>query len=306
MKVLVTGVSGFTGMHLIEFLSSKKNLRIFGVVHTHLKENQDNIEWIKCNLHNRAQTEKIIRKIIPDRIIHLAGLNQGSIRDLIQTNVLGTDNLLRAIKNPAKCSRILVIGSSAEYGYAGTSPISESANLDPVGEYGVSKVAEELLARSYFHRFGHQVAIARPFNLVGPGQSTSFVCGQIISQIIKIESGLQDAIHLHEIESCRDFIDVRDAVHAYWSILDHDHFSEECAGNAFNVGSGRSYSISEVLKTIEEITGKKYPTELSEKPVKSIVPTQKSDNSFITKTTGWAPSISFKQTISDMLASAVK
>ena len=96
----------------------------------------------------------------------------------------------------------------------------------------------------------------------GPGQDSSYVCGHIIAEIIKIMNGEQDAIHLQEIESCRDFIDIRDAVCAYWSILDQDHFLETCAGNAFNVGSGKSYSVSEILETIEEITGKKYPVEL--------------------------------------------
>ncbi len=291
---------------MLNYLSSQKDLRLFGLVHNSSKEGPKGVEWIKCNLHNRAQTDTVIRKIIPDRIIHLAGLNQGSFRDLIQTNVLGTNNILQSIKKQTYNSRILIIGSSAEYGYAGTNPITESVNLDPRGEYGVSKVAEDLLARSYFHRIGLQAAVARPFNLIGPGQSPSFVCGHIISQIVKIENGLLEAIHLQEIESCRDFIDIRDAVRAYWSILDHNRFSEECAGNAFNVGSGLSYSISDVLETIAEITGKKYPLKLAEKPAKSIVPTQRSDNSRITQITGWVPSISFRQTIADMLASGVK
>jgi GDP-4-dehydro-6-deoxy-D-mannose reductase len=306
MKVLVTGASGFTGRYLLEYLSLQKNISVIGFVHINPKKRSDNVEWCKCNLHNRAQTDTAIRKIIPDRIIHLAGLNHGSIGDLIRTNVLGTDNLLRAIKNRADDSRVLVIGSSAEYGYAGNRPISEGTTLIPVGDYGVSKVAEELLARSYFHRFGLQIAVARPFNLTGPGQTASFVCGHIISELVKVEHGVQDAVHLHETESCRDFIDVRDAVRAYWSILDHDRFSEACAGNAFNVGSGKSYSVSDILETIEAITGKKIPVELPEKPLKSIVPTQKSDNSYISQTTGWVPAISFRQSVADMVVFALK
>ncbi|MGA2911999.1 MAG: GDP-mannose 4,6-dehydratase [Methanoregula sp.] len=301
MNILITGASGFTGKYLIKYLASQENLELFGLLHNHPEPSSNTLEWIKCNLRDKGQVERCIHKIDPERIIHLAGLNSGSIKNLIETNVLGTENLLHAINRENNGCRILVIGSSAEYGYSKKLPIDETASFNPVGGYGISKVAQDLLARSYYHRYGLQVAVARPFNLIGPGQSSSFVCGQIVSQIVEIETGLRKAINLHEIKSCRDFIDVRDTVRAYWSILDHNHFTVKCAGNAFNVGSGKSYAITEVLEMIWEILGEKFPVVVSEKHEKLLIPSQQSDNSLIITTTGWRPHFELKRSLTDML-----
>ena len=130
-------------------------------------------------------------------------------------------------------------------------------------QVGLSVVAADALARSYFFRDHLPVAVARPFNLIGPGQSTAFVCGRIISQIVRIEEGYQDSLELNSVETGRDFIDVRDVVRAYWSILDHEEFEEVCSGRAFNVGSGRCTTISEILQVLEQITGKQIPLRIT-------------------------------------------
>jgi GDP-4-dehydro-6-deoxy-D-mannose reductase len=306
MKVLITGASGFTGNYMSEYLAPKKNCELFGLVHKHAKNHSVDIELIGCDLHNRKKVESVIQEIIPDRIIHLAGLNHGSFSDLLQTNVLGTENLLHAVNNEQNKCRVLIISSSAEYGYSDVLPIKESSSLNPISEYGVSKVAENLLSMSYYHRFGLQVAVARPFNLIGPGQPSSFVCGQIISQIVEIEKGNKTSLDLREIESCRDFIDVRDAVAAYWSIVDHKRYATECAGNVFNVGSGKCYSISNVLEIIWETLKRKYPVTISKNSGTILIPRQQSDNSLILKTTSWQPKIELKESISDMLRLARK
>jgi GDP-4-dehydro-6-deoxy-D-mannose reductase len=156
-----------------------------------------------------------------------------------------------------------------------------------------------------FHQVkGTHVAMIRPFNLVGPGQSASFVCGGIIQQAIQIEQGKKEFIDLLEITSCRDFIDVRDAVAAYWTLLSHPDFEQVCSGKAFNIGSGQSYSISDVIECIEEITGKNYAVHLSEQCPRIPIPTQRSDNTRIREITGWSPEIELKKSLSDMLDAA--
>jgi nucleoside-diphosphate-sugar epimerase len=306
MKILITGASGFTGNYLIEILAPKKNCELYGLVYTYTKRHSTDIELIGCDLRDRKKVEKVIHDILPDKIIHLAGLTQGTFNDLIQTNVLGTENLLHAVNNEENHCQVLIISSSAEYGYSDEHLIKESASLNPVSEYGISKVTENLLSMSYYRRFGLQVAVARPFNLIGPGQPSSFVCGQIISQIVEIERGRKTSLNLREIESYRDFIDVRDAVAAYWSIVNHDRFATECAGKVFNVGSGRGYSISDVLDVIWEIIKKKYPIILSDNPEKILIPRQQSDNSLILRTTSWKPRFELKESIADMLYLARK
>lgn len=304
MKVLITGVSGFTGNYMIENLAPKKNCELFGLVHKNTKSHSKDIELIECNLRNRKNVENVMHEIVPDRIIHLAGLTRGTLNDLIQTNVLGTENLLHAINNENRHCHVLIIGSSAEYGYSEEQLITESTKLNPVSEYGISKAAANLLSMSYYHRFGIQIAVARPFNLIGPGQPPSFVCGQIVSQIVEIEKGKKKSLDLQEIESRRDFIDVRDAVAAYWSIVNHRKFASECAGNIFNVGSGKSYSVSDVLEIIWKIIKRKYPVILANNPKKNLIPRQQSNNSLIMKTTCWRPRIELKESLTDMLSLA--
>lgn len=302
MKILITGASGFTGKYMVEYLADKNDIELFGLSCKTRKKSPDTIEWIQCDIRNAVETECTIQNICPDRIIHLAGLNHGSFQDLINVNLFGTENILRALLKQNSHCRVLVTGSSAEYGDAGTKPIPESAPLKPVSEYGVSKVAEELLAKSFFLRFALPVTIVRPFNLIGPGQTSAFVCGRIISQVIEIKKGLRDSIELTEIDSKRDFIDVRDAVAAYWSIIDHPDFKTKCAGNIFNVGSGTSCSISDIIKTIREVTNDPCPVELSQKAIKNILPSQQSDITLIKKTTGWFPTVSLIESIKDMIA----
>ncbi|MDO8872842.1 MAG: GDP-mannose 4,6-dehydratase, partial [Methanoregula sp.] len=202
--------------------------------------------------------------------------------------------------------RILVISSSAVYGYAGENAIAEDQPLKPLTEYGLSKATQDNLCHMYHKTRNCQVAIARPFNLVGPDQPVYFVCGKIVQQVIEIEQGRRLSMDLFEIQSCRDFIDVRDVVRAYWALVSHKKFEEDCAGNAFNIGSGRAHPVSTVIDLLQEITGKEYPLHLPALYPSIAVPSQKSDNSLIHRITGWMPRISLKESLSDMLDAARK
>jgi GDP-4-dehydro-6-deoxy-D-mannose reductase len=221
---------------------------------------------------------------------------------LLDANVVATQNLLDAacaLENPP---RVIVTGSSAEYGYAGTGPIAESAPLRPVGAYGVSKAAADLLARSYAAVRELPVAVVRPFNLVGPGQSDAYLCGKIARQAVEIDLGHRDEISLSDLSSRRDFVDVRDMVAACWSLASIPDFGNRCAGKAFNIGSGNARSVADVLEIVSKITGKRYPVLLPDQEPPVAVPTQRSDNTLITATCGWKPSLTLSQSLKDMLA----
>ena len=253
-----------------------------------------------ADLLDRDSLHKAIAGICPDAVIHLAGLTRGTPEALYAVNVNGTKNLLDATIAANPVCRILVISSSAIYGYAGNLPIPETAPLRPVSDYGKSKLAQEELSMS--DNFGDvDIAIARPFNLAGPGQTSSFVCGRIVNQVVSIERGEKAALDLWEISSSRDFIDVRDVVRGYWALVSRADFAGSCSGKAFNLGSGTAYRMSEIINTVEEITGEQFKIRLSDTSQKTAIPTQRSDNSRITSLTGWNPLISLKETLREML-----
>jgi GDP-4-dehydro-6-deoxy-D-mannose reductase len=306
MKVLITGASGFTGTHMIGFLSAQEDITITGFARkkpAHVPGSH-NISWVTGDILNPARVIKSISSINPDAILHLAGLNRGSLPELEKTNVTGTQHILEASQkvNPDCC--ILVISSSAVYGYAGKTPITETRVLKPLSAYGVSKAAQDTLCHRYHTSTGCQVAVARPFNLVGPYQPASFVCGRIVHQVREIERGKRTGLELLEIQSCRDFVDIRDSVKAYWMLLTHAKFREDCAGKAFNIGSGKTYAIATVIDLVQEITGKEYPLHLPASSPRITIPSQMSDTTRVHCITGWRPHISLKESLSDMLDAA--
>ncbi len=303
MKILITGSSGFVGKYLVDHISLQKNdnIQIYGLVHSHLLENTDKIKYFECDLTDYHEIFSIIRKIHPDIIIHLAGIRGDDLHSLLDVNVKGTKNLFNAVVSSNINSLFLVFGSSAEYGYAGEDPISEEAALKPLTNYGISKVAEILLALSYHQRFGLPVVIFRPFNIIGPGQSPDFVIGNILRQVNEFEEGKRTSLELNTLDSRRDFIDVRDVVWAIWKIINHPDFAHVCAGNIFNIGSGRNYSIKEILKLLEEITSKNYPVRyLKNYSTRNDIPSQVADIRKIQEIINFSPFFPIQKSLRDM------
>lgn len=306
MKVLVTGAAGFTGMQMMEYLSLQEGVTPVGLIHRETPETKSGRGSFEiADLLLRDDLKTVIRQIVPDAVIHLAGLTRGSADALFAANVTGTGNLLDAVVAVNPDCRILVISSSAVYGYAGEYSISETTPLNPVSEYGRSKAEQEKISLDFVQK-GAAIAIVRPFNLAGPGQTDSFVCSRIVNQIVEIERGERDFLELWETTSSRDLIDVRDAVHGYWALVSHADFSSDCSGKVFNLGSGRAYRISAIIDLIESITGKHYSIHLPKTPPVVTIPSQQSDNSRISALTGWKPVISLSDTLRDMLEAARK
>jgi GDP-4-dehydro-6-deoxy-D-mannose reductase len=303
MKILVTGAGGLAGRAMVrQILSLEGDREVFGIYRKNLPESSDRFTPMKLDLTNREKTLAMMREAEPGMVIHLAGQNHGTLEELLAGNVIATRNLLEAacaLRDPV---RVLVTGSSAEYGYAGNDPIPESSPLRPVGPYGISKVAAELLALSYSAVRHLPVAVVRPFNLVGPGQSDAYVCGRIVRQVAEIEEGEREEISLADLSSRRDFIDVRDMALACWTLINLPEFSDRCAGKAFNIGSGKDHSVADILEIVRRNTGRRYSVLLPEQERPIPVPTQKSDNSLITATCGWRPAIPLIQSLRDMLA----
>lgn len=302
MNILITGASGFTGYHLIHCLLSQSEGidQIWGLSRSVPSISHDTFTPVCVDLGNNEEINRLIQEIRPDAIIHLAALNRGSLEDLVQSNVVNTGHLLDAVRMHAPCARVLVVSSSAVYGYAGDTPIPEDTPFRPVGAYGTSKAAEELLAFQYHHVYNLNVAVARPFNLIGPGQPESFVCGRLTRQAIEIQAGKRQCFELTGGDARRDYIDVRDVVDAYWRLISHQLFTEHIAGGAFNIGSERSYSVSELIGMISGIMKTSYP--ISIQPLEAeLVPVQIADTTRLRKETGWDPLIDICRSLGDMI-----
>lgn len=308
MKVIVTGASGFTGAHMMSFLSTREDIVLTGIARRTppFVSNPTGKSWVSADLLNRDHLIDILSEICPDAIVHLAGRNHGTFKDLLDTNAVGTKNLLdAALKANPEC-HTLVVSSSAIYGYSISTAIPEDTFPKPLNDYGVSKSAQDILSLMYHEIHGAHVTVARPFNLVGPDQTDLSVCGRIIQQIVEIEQGKKETINLFEIVSSRDFIDIRDVVKGYWAIISHSEFTHVCAGRAFNIGSGKASAIHEVIDLIEKITGEHYQVRLSDVHAPIISQSQRSDNSRIYSVTGWRPEIPLQDSLRDMLNAARK
>lgn len=306
MKVLITGAAGFTGLHMMKFLAREEVHQVTGMIRQQVSCPGHLLgPIISADLLDRQTLSTALADICPDAVIHLAGVTQGTRETLFANNVTGTKNLLDATLAINPACRILIISSSSVYGNAGNFPISENTFLKPVSDYGESKVAQEQISQD-FCRSGAAIAIARPFNLVGPGQTSHFICGNIINQILEIKFRKRDAITLREILSARDFIDVRDVVRGYWALISHSQFATICSGNAYNLGSGTAYRISDVISVISEITGDCYEIRTPDIIPSIPVPTQRSNNNRIRSLTGWLPEITLEETLRDMIEYTLK
>jgi GDP-4-dehydro-6-deoxy-D-mannose reductase len=303
MKILVTGATGFTGRYMMGFLATQKGVHPVALIRSESSalSKISGVSWVTADLLDRDRLFDTISAVCPDAIIHLAGLSRGTLEALLTINVTGTRNLLDAGIHANPDCRFLVVSSSAVYGYAGRAAIPESAPMKPLSDYGLSKMTQDTLSLMYHEIKGAAVAVARPFNLVGPNQSGLFICGRIVNQIAEINDGKKTELNLLEIQSYRDFVDVRDVVRGYFALVSYQEFSQYCAGKAFNLGSGIACSISEIISTIDTITGNHYNIRLPTSPPPIPIPAQQSDNSRITDTIGWVPMIPLKSSLIDML-----
>jgi GDP-4-dehydro-6-deoxy-D-mannose reductase len=304
--VLITGITGFTGYHLLSHLQeADPELPIVGI-DIASPAYDTNCEFIRADLLDCNRLLDLIRQVEPTHIFHLAGLNFSDDPKLFyDINVMGTVNLLEAVrKNRDRVDpKVLIVGSSAEYGIVNEDeiPISEGNPLRPISHYGVSKVAQDLLGFRYFRSCGLKVIRVRPFNLIGPGQSADFVCGALVEQISRIRHAIQEpTLEVGNLDSERDFIDIRDAVRAYWQLV-----LRAKPGEVYNVGSGKSHPIREILKMLLDNMSTRVQIRQSSGRMRPVdVPKQVSDISNIQREIGWRPAISLEESLVDTLTHA--
>lgn len=311
-QILVTGASGFVASHLFrhlrqEFPDAKLLGAIRGRSHCELIKDISGIELLEMHLEDEASIDLIIRSVRPSLLFHLAAQSfvPTSFRAPEQTMMVngeGTRKLLEAIRTHAPLCRVLIAGSSEEYGFVAPeeTPINEQQPLRPLSPYGVSKVIADYWGQYYARVHQMHVVITRGFNHEGPGRGEQFAPSNWARQAIRIILKKQDpVIRVGNLDAERDYTDVRDMVKGYVLALQHAK-----PGIPFNTCSGISHKMGSVLYLILKQAGLE-DTVLIEREASRMrpadVPLLIGDNRAFRDCTGWKPEILFTQTIADML-----
>lgn len=310
-RVLITGISGFAGSHLAEFFIAQKKHEVSGTYLTsasliNLAKIVKKLNLVEVDLTHQEEITSFVKKIKPDLVFHLAALPAvGESFDrpgeTIINNITAQLNLLEAIRKLGFLDcRILIVSSADIYGRVSKKDlaIDEKTSFYPTNTYAVSKIAQDFLGLQYFLSYKLKVIRVRPFNHIGPRQSPGFVIADFAQKIAKIEKGKSEPVlRVGNLVSRRDFTDVRDMVRAYTLLIE-----KGIIGEAYNIGSGVSHKISDMLKMLLSFTKVKIVVQedsLLFRPQDS--PYRVCDNRKFVKLTNWKPEIPLVQTLKDTL-----
>lgn len=241
--ILLTGATGFVGRYVARQLQDMGH-EVVGTT-THSSDH-----WVSCDLRDRESVMDVVKQADPEIVIHLAALSsvtQGNTLDYYSTNLVGTENLLHAVDSLGSRRRFIFVSTAGVYGNQPTGVLSEDLAPLPVSHYGISKYACERLVWNFSDR--HDMIVARPFNVIGAGQSGSF----IVPKLVKHFSQKAPSIRLGRLEPVRDYIDVQ----ACSDIIARLATEDIQTGEVINVCSGRGTSVQHLLDVITEISGHK-------------------------------------------------
>lgn len=248
-RVLVTGADGFTGHYLCPLLSWQ-GYEVHGLVRpTQSLARLDGATLHPCDLSDKDGLSALMRELRPEYVVHLAAISfvqHNDVEEIYRTNFFGTRNLLEAAAGGGSSLEAFLVASSANvYGNRVPGILSEDCLPDPVNDYAVSKVACEYLLKIYRERL--PLICVRPFNYTGVGQSDLF----LIPKIVRHARERAPQITLGNTDTARDFSDVRTVATKYARLLQ----SPAAIGETFNICSGIAYSIQDILKLVEQLSG---------------------------------------------------
>lgn len=305
MRALITGIEGFVGRHLARELQSRE-YEVWGGYF--LKERLEELASFtlrRCDLTKREEVLALLEECKPERIYHLAGQSSAAVsfKDPIgtfQTNVLGTIQLLEGVRTVCSDARVLMVTSCEVYGAADPEhlPTNEEAPFWPLSPYAASKASQDHLGYQYHNSYHNAIIRVRPFPHVGPGQGPNFALSGFAKQIAEIETGMAPpTVMVGNLEAKRDLSDVRDVVRAYTLILERG-----ATGEAYNIGSGRVYSIRKALEIMLSKAKNPIQVQTDESRMRPAdVPLLWSDCSKLRQAIRWEAEIPVEKSLEDLL-----
>jgi GDP-4-dehydro-6-deoxy-D-mannose reductase len=303
MRALITGVGGFVGRHLLASLREAGD-DVRGIGRAADCANLPNeFRLYTADLLDRAAVEAAVRDALPEAVYHLAAQSSAgeSLTDpwaTLGNNLHAQLNLLEALLAAGLQPRVLVVGSSDEYGHVRPEdvPTGEDVPLRPTSAYAVSKVAQDVMGYQYFAQYGLPVVRVRPFSHTGPGHDARFVIPSFAKQLAEIEAGERPPVlRVGNLDVWRDFTDARDMVRAYRLAL-----LAGAPGAVYNLGSGRSVRIGDVLNDLIGVCRASLEVVVDEQLLRPAdVPRQEADTTLFRRLTGWEPRIPWHTTLRD-------
>jgi GDP-4-dehydro-6-deoxy-D-mannose reductase len=303
VKVLITGASGFIGGFLARHCVEAGS-RVLGIDIREPEDGWVGVAFERCDVRDSARLSELLSTFRPECIFHLAAHSYPTVSlsrplETMDTNVGGTISLFECLRAAGMKPIVVVACSSAEYGPIATRDLllQESHALRPLHPYGVSKVAQDLLAAQYFANYAIPAIRIRIFKTTGPGKLDE-VCSDLTRRAVEIELGIRPpSLPVGNLTNRRSIVDVRDLVQALWSSADHCK-----AGEVYNLSGDDVYSIQEVIEAIRSQVTFRFEVEQRPELMRSCdEPVTAGDNAKFRNCFAWEPQIRLATTLRDML-----
>lgn len=305
MKALIIGAAGFVGGYLADHLRKDCG---WSVCVTKMPQETcaiEDVEVYDLDILEQEAVKRLFETAAPDYIFHLAAQSSVAVswkrpELTVDVNVKGCVNVLEAAKELTKKPRILLVGSSEEYGPSlpEENPVTENQPLRPGNIYAATKACQGMLGSIYAKAYQMDVMMVRAFNHIGPKQAPMFVVSDFCKQVAEIEKGIKEPVmYVGNLSAKRDFTDVRDIVRAYSLLI-----QKGTAGETYNVGSGHAIAIQELLQEILKLSTKDIKVETDLQKLRPVdVPVVEADVTKLVNETGWKREHELKSTLEDIL-----
>lgn len=292
-RVLVVGASGYIGRHVHGLLDRQADLTVSGT------SRSGGPPWIRVDLapDQSSAIVAVLAEQRPDVVVNCAGAVTGGVRELVAANVTGTANLIAALATVRPRARLVHLGSAAEYGVAEPrEPITEERRPDPVGAYGMTKLASTELV-SLARNFGLDTVVLRVFNPIGPGAPIGSLAGRVITELRRA-SDTSGTVRLGPLDAVRDFVDVRDVARAVLAAVRASTVDKA----VLNVGSGTAVEVHTVVDGLAGLSGFTGTIDArGDGSARSAeVPWQQADIAAARRELGWRPGIGLADSLRDM------
>ena len=318
MYILITGVTGMVGSHLLDFLIENTDYEIVGIIRwrsplNNISQHIPDINSKKriilehCDIRDTLGVDNLFSKYKFKFIFHLAAQSYPHVSftnplETYQTNIDGTENILSSALKYSPESIVHVCSSSEVFGRVPKEkvPIHEETSFHPASPYAISKCSTDLIGRYYAEAYKLNTQITRMFTHTGPRRGDVFMESTFAKQIALIENGyMEPIVKVGNLDSMRTIADVRDAVRAYWMLLNID----PKPGAYYNIGGKKSLKVGQILKDLINLsTHKSIKYQIDKERLRPIdADLQIPDTSKFIKKTGWKPVITYEKTLEDLL-----